>query len=132
MRKRFHARRLLAVFLSLALGFAIAGCGRAGKTVPAAEAPFEGLEVTLFDAGKADAILLTTPNSAVLIDCGKKDFGRTILDELAARGIERIDVLILSPSKGSRAPGVGTASIAPQPASGRRQSARISAKRRRT
>lgn len=96
MRKRFHARRLFAVFLSLALGFTIAGCGRVGETVPAAEAPFEGLEVTLFDAGKADAILLTTPSSAVLIDCGGKEFGPTLVNELSSRGIGQLDALIVT------------------------------------
>ena len=98
MKKRRHVRRLLALVLALCL-LPLAGCGGGEiDAVPAtgAREPYEGLEVTVFDAGKADAILLTTPSSAVLIDCGKKDFGRTILDELAARGIERIDVLILS------------------------------------
>ena len=34
--------------------------------------------------------------SAVLIDCGKKGFGQTILEELNARGITRIDYLIIT------------------------------------
>ena len=54
------------------------------------------LEVYFFAAGKADAILLTTEKSAVLIDCGKKGFGQTILEELNARGITRIDYLIIT------------------------------------
>lgn len=54
------------------------------------------LEVYFFAAGNADAILLTTEKSAVLIDCGKKGFGQTILEELNARGITRIDYLIIT------------------------------------
>lgn len=54
------------------------------------------LEVRFFDAGKADAILLTTENSAVLIDAGEQGFGKTILAELAERGIDRLDCLIVT------------------------------------
>ncbi len=94
MKTQDHLRRLLALFLALLL-LPFAGCGVIDAPARA-ETPFAGLEVTVFDAGKADAILLTTPSSAVLIDCGKKGFGQTILAELAARGVERIDVLILT------------------------------------
>ena len=90
-----RARRLCALLLALTLVLS-AGC--AAKTPPpeAAEKLFAGLEVTVLDAGKADAILLTTDASAVLIDCGEKGFGGTILDELAARGVGRLDVLIVT------------------------------------
>lgn len=54
------------------------------------------LQVTFFDAGKADAILLTTENSTVLIDTGEKGFGKTILSDLEEKGIQEIDVLILT------------------------------------
>ena len=89
-----RVRRLCALFSALILLLSLAGCG--AQEASAAEEPFSGLEVTVFDAGKADAILLTTPASAVLIDCGEKGFGGEILDELAARGIERLDVLIVT------------------------------------
>ncbi|MBQ6927874.1 MAG: MBL fold metallo-hydrolase [Oscillospiraceae bacterium] len=89
-----RVRRLCAFFLALAL-LLLPGCG-AKKPADEAEPPFAGLEVTVFDAGKADAILLTTPASAVLIDCGEKDFGGEILDELAARGVEKLDLLIVT------------------------------------
>lgn len=54
------------------------------------------LEIICFQAGKADAFLLLTPESAVLIDCGEKGFGRTILAELEARGIEQLDMMIIT------------------------------------
>ena len=97
MKRSGFARRICVLFLALALLLPLAGCGAPpSPAADAPQAPFAGLEVTVFDAGKADAILLTTPSSAVLIDCGKKGFGQTLLGELAARGVERLDVLILS------------------------------------
>ena len=98
MRKKNCVRRLLALFLSLAL-LALAGCAvgeRPSSAAAVTDEPFDGLEVTVLDAGKADAILLTTPDSAVLIDCGEKGFGDEILGELAARGIEKLDLLIVT------------------------------------
>ena len=54
------------------------------------------LEVVCFQAGKADAFLLITPESAVLIDCGEKGFGKTILAELEARNIAKLDLMIIT------------------------------------
>ena len=54
------------------------------------------LEVYCFQAGAADAFLITTESSAVLIDCGESGFGKTILKELESRGIERLDCLIIT------------------------------------
>ena len=54
------------------------------------------LEVVCFQAGKADAFLLITPDSTVLIDCGEKGFGKTILAELELRGIEKLDCMIIT------------------------------------
>ena len=85
---------LLALFLALALS--LAGCVVGDPQTADPGGPYAGLEVTVLDAGKADAILLTTPASAVLIDCGEKGFGGAILDELAARGITRLDLLIVT------------------------------------
>ena len=91
-QKRFCCL-LLAVLL-----LALCGCGTAAK--PAATTQTDAspapLTVYFFDAGKADAILLATENAAVLIDCGEKGFGSTLADELAARGIEKLDLLIIT------------------------------------
>ena len=54
------------------------------------------LTVVCFQAGKADAFLLLTPNSTVLIDCGEKGFGRTILSELETRGIRQLDCMMIT------------------------------------
>ena len=96
MKNHRSLRRLSALLLAAALCLSLASCGGIDAPAPAAPPPFDGLEVTVFNAGKADAILLETPTSAVLIDCGGKDFGPSLADELAARGVERLDALILS------------------------------------
>ena len=85
----------LAVLL-LAAALLLTGC--AGDVTETAPASAEGsdLEVHFFDAGAADAILLTTENSAVLIDTGEKGFGKTILAYLEEKRIEQIDYLIIT------------------------------------
>ena len=80
--------------LLLALTLLLTACASPKKEdapTPAAE-----LDVHFFDAGKADAILLTTANSAVLIDAGEKGFGKTILAYLEEQGVERLDALIVT------------------------------------
>ena len=54
------------------------------------------LEIYFFSAGKADAILLTTENSTVLIDAGEKGFGKEILAHLEEQGISYIDYMIIT------------------------------------
>ncbi len=86
--------RLAALLLAAAL--LLTGC--AGSDTDSTPASAEGseLEVHFFNAGAADAILLTTANSAVLIDAGEKGFGKTILAYLEEKGVEKIDCLIVT------------------------------------
>ena len=65
-------------------------CGRLQETI-APLCPLRGLH-----AGAADAILLRTENSAVLIDAGEKGFGKTILAYLAEQGVDALDYLIVT------------------------------------
>ena len=80
--------------LLLALMLLLTACG--AKKAPDAGGSAAELTVQFFDAGKADAILLTTQNSAVLIDAGEKGFGKTILAYLEDQGIEKLDYLIVT------------------------------------
>ena len=84
-RKLCRTLRCAALCLLAVLLF----CGAASAREPA-------LAVYFFDAGKADAILLTTENSAVLIDAGGKGFGKEILSYCAENGIEKLDYLIVT------------------------------------
>ena len=82
-------RRISALLCLLA---ALLFCGAAAP----AEPPGPALRGYFFQAGKADAILLTTENGAVLIDTGEKGFGKEILAYCADQGIEKLDCLILT------------------------------------
>lgn len=54
------------------------------------------VDILFFDAGKADASLIRTENSTVLIDTGKNKFGKEIVNYLLENGIEYIDVLFIT------------------------------------
>lgn len=54
------------------------------------------LSVTFLDAGKADAIILHTNNSTVLIDTGLKNNDKELVQLLNNNGIDTIDYLIIT------------------------------------
>lgn len=61
------------------------GCGGAG-----------GATVTFFKAGKADAAVVQTKKSVILVDTGLAKNSDDLIEELTERGVTSIDVLILS------------------------------------
>jgi beta-lactamase superfamily II metal-dependent hydrolase len=81
-----HIRKLI---LCAAL-FAAAGCA-AQENIEA-----DQLSVKFFNGGKADAILLYTDESAVLIDTGLDGFAPYILHALNELDIQTLDTLILT------------------------------------
>ena len=92
----FCAMLLCAAVLLSACGSGAApasGDGAGSDTAPDAGTL---LHVHCFSAGKADAFLLYTGQSAVLIDCGEKGFGKEILAFLEAEGIQKLDALIIT------------------------------------
>lgn len=54
------------------------------------------LSITFLNAGKADAIVLHTNNSTVLIDTGLKSGGKDLVELLKNKGIDTIDYLIIT------------------------------------
>ena len=54
------------------------------------------MEVLVFNAGKADAILVLTENHTVMIDTGEEEHGQLIVDELLSRDITVVDYLIIT------------------------------------
>lgn len=62
----------------------------------AAGALADEMTVLFFNAGSADACLITTTNSTVLIDTGKNKFGKEIVSYLEQNGIDQIDVLVIT------------------------------------
>ena len=86
-------KRLAALLLAAVL---LTGCAVTAPAETAGESASAELEVHFFDAGKADAILLTAESGTVLIDAGEKGFGKTILTYLKEKCVERIDYLIVT------------------------------------
>ena len=85
------SKRLISILCMLALLLSVRGSASAQE-----RADVSPLEVYFFDAGKADAILLTTANTAVLIDTREKGFGKTILADLEEKGVSKLDYLIVT------------------------------------
>lgn len=54
------------------------------------------LNIRIFKVGKADAFLLRTANHAVLIDAGEEDDAQEIMEYLVEKGIDALDLLILT------------------------------------
>ena len=75
----------------------LTGCAAPAQTIET-EMMSAGTNLTIFcfQAGKADAFLLYTESSAVLIDTGESGFGKTILAYMEAHGIEKLDYLIIT------------------------------------
>lgn len=53
-------------------------------------------EVYFFDAGDADAVLITENDFTVLIDSGSKNFGDTVLKRLEECGTDHLDCMIIT------------------------------------
>ncbi len=58
--------------------------------------PEDALHIHVLRVGKADAILLESPDAAILVDCGTADTTDEILRYLDARGITRLDAVWIS------------------------------------
>ncbi|MBR3561406.1 MAG: MBL fold metallo-hydrolase [Oscillospiraceae bacterium] len=91
-----RTRKLQIAALLLTLTMLLTACASGAKKAPGDSASAATLDAHFFDAGKADAILLTTADSAVLIDAGEKGFGKTILAYLEEQGVEKLDCLIVT------------------------------------
>ena len=56
----------------------------------------EDVKIYCFSAGKADAFLISTDNSNVLIDCAESGFGDTIVNYLQNNNIDHLDYMIVT------------------------------------
>ena len=54
----------------------------------------ENVDVYYLDVGQADSILVQSNGMNMLIDAGTNDMGKTVVRDLQALGIKKIDVLI--------------------------------------
>lgn len=88
-------KRIFMLFLALTL--LLCGCVQESETkkvyVPEVTGSFEAAVLKI---GKADAVILTTENHAVIIDCGEKGDGKDVLNYLSEKGIEKLDYLFIT------------------------------------
>ena len=78
-------KRLTAILLGALL--MLAACGARAQT----------LTVDFFDVGKADAMLVTTPQGRrILIDAATNKAGKALAERFSRAGIDRIDVMIIT------------------------------------
>ena len=105
IRKIICIAAIIAVIVTSGCGYGRPALGQAADTAvtetaadvtdgTAAEAA--KLSVYFFQAGKADAILLRTAEHTVLIDCGPKGYGKTVVNYLKQRRTDTVDCLIIS------------------------------------
>jgi beta-lactamase superfamily II metal-dependent hydrolase len=86
-RRRKSMKKLLT-FLLCALVLLMSACS---TSAPATE-----MTVTVFSAGKADAILIETQDGNVLIDAGLEENRAQLLEDLAQRGVSELEALIIT------------------------------------
>ncbi len=90
MRAALQNRRLWAVLLlAVLVGAGLLLYGPQGSGAPT-------LRVTLLKVGKADAIVLETGDGVMVLDTGETEDGDKLADFLQARGIARVDLLVIT------------------------------------
>lgn len=62
---------------------------------PATE-PRDGLTITAFAVGKADAMLIQEQDTVIVVDTGEKEDGPFLVQELKNRGIDQVDLLVVT------------------------------------
>ena len=56
----------------------------------------ETLTLQVLKVGKADAMVLMCGDSTMVIDCGEEEDGEDVLDYLMQKGVEKIDILMIT------------------------------------
>jgi len=85
---------MLKMYFALSLLFLLAACASEAYTME--ETPPPLLDITVFGIGRADAILITTNNHAVMIDAGENRHGMYLLEHLHKQEITHLDYLIIT------------------------------------
>ena len=82
-------KKILACVAALATGCIMALTGCAARA--------QGVTVTFYDMGKADAALITAEDgSRILIDAGTNKGGKKLAERFTEEGIERLDAMIIT------------------------------------
>lgn len=91
LMRKTEFRRLLLLLLA---AFLLIGCNAPATEEESSQSG--GLSLDVFAVGKADAMLLRVDGHAVLIDTGENGDGDELADWLTERGVERLDLMILT------------------------------------
>ncbi len=90
-------RKCTAGIAGLIAALTVAGCTQQAGGSSASGIPVTGkVTLTVFDVGKADAMVLQTANTVTVIDTGNKGDGKEIEKFLTAQEIDTIDNLIIT------------------------------------
>ena len=87
---------VLVLWLLIMLMFSGCDSGSKESSAGADTKAVPALMVECLSVGKADAFVLYTENSCVILDCGEKNDGKDIVNFLDSKGINKIDYLIIS------------------------------------
>ena len=90
----FDIKRMTAFLTAVMSAVCLTSCTK--KNPNASEVSYGEFEVTFLDVGKADAMILRTANSTVIIDCGEKGDGKDIVNMLSEEEITSVDCLIIT------------------------------------
>jgi len=103
MKIQNKIKNFVLLLICVILSVGIFGCNNTSNTSSISNTSNENkkidsgtFKVVCLDAGKADAIILRTQNSTVIIDTGEDDEGANIVSYLKQQNIDTIDYLIIS------------------------------------
>lgn len=80
-------KKVLQVFCTLCIFFSLSACRKTREA---------GMTITVFDSGKADAILIQMEDGDVLIDTGLEKNGEELIDNLKDAGVTKLEALIIT------------------------------------
>ena len=99
-KKQNNIKKIFILLMCVILSVGIFGCGNTSDTSKASVESEIGtsgkFKVICLNAGKADATILRTQNSTVIIDTGEDDEGSEIVSYLKQQNIDTIDYLIIT------------------------------------
>lgn len=87
----FGLKKAAAVIAAALTVFSVSSCSDKEAPLDVGE-----LEVTFFDVGKADSIVLRGEGSTVVIDCGEKGDGKEMVSFLEENDVSVVDYLIIT------------------------------------
>ncbi|SEP59661.1 Metal-dependent hydrolase, beta-lactamase superfamily II [Lachnospiraceae bacterium RM5] len=92
LKKKLLLLKKISLFVILSISIlSMTSCGKNDEKYEKYD-----LEIDTLSVGKADAIIITIKDKTVLIDCGEEDDSKKIIDNLKAKKINHIDLLMIT------------------------------------